>query len=216
MIGIMLLVVLCGVYVGGFIFFKKKEKPAIWNSLCFCIVAVVLALIFRENYLFHLPDFEKYESAMYGYGKLFYANPAMLLIISCVINGVAGSYGEVVRGDKSYKWNLLFFRPVVLEIGFIGLVLPYLHRIKLLGYGIGLVMIPLTIAMMIVVVTQVVLNLIEKEWRMRMWLQILFDVFIISINAAIVCWTNSVWLVVIPQGLYMYFRLRSARRLARG
>lgn len=216
MIGIILLVVLCMVYVGGSIFFKKKEKPAIWNSIFFFVVTVLLALIFRNNCLLRLPDFDRYESAMSGYGKLFYASPVMLLIISIVISGVAGSYGEFMKGDKAYKWNTLFIRPLVLEIGFCGLVLPYLYSIKILGYGIGLIMIPLSLAMILVIVVQVVLNLIEKEWRMKMWLQILFDLVTISLNTALVFWTNSVWLVVIPHVVYFYFRMKSIRKITQG
>ena len=59
LVGVILLAGLCVLYIVGGIIFRKKGKPALWNSLLFGGVVLLLAVIFRGNYLFlRLPSFE--------------------------------------------------------------------------------------------------------------------------------------------------------------
>ena len=195
LVGVILLVGFCVLYIVGGIVFRKKGKPALWNSLLFGGVVLLLAVIFRGNYLFlRLPSFES-KSAI------------VILIYASLFSAVTGYYGKYMKGDAAYQWNVSFVRPVVLEIGFTGLVLPYLHHVPILQKWIPLIVLPITLGLAVVIAIQVVLNIIDKEYRMKLWTQILYDIMIVSLDGILVMATQSVWVVLLPRGLYALTRL---------
>lgn len=200
MVGVILLVGLCVLYIVGGIIFRKKGKPALWNSLLFGCVVLLLAVIFRGNYLFlRLPSFGSKSGIV-------------VLIYVSLFSAVTGYYGKYMKGDAAYKWNVSFVRPVVLEIGFTGLVLPYLHHVPILQNWVTLIVLPVTLGLVIVVAIQVVLNIIDKEYRMKLLTQILTDIMIISLNGILVMGTQSVWVALLPRGLYGLTRLYRSKK----
>ena len=188
--GVILLAGLCVLYISGGILFRKIGKPALWNSLLFGCVVLLLSVIFRGNYLFlRIPSFE--SKSVIG-----------VIIWVCLFSLTTGYYGKYMKGDAAYKWNISFVRPVVLEIGFTGLVLPYLHHVSFLQNWVPLIIIPVTLGVVIVAVIQAVLNIIDKEYRMNLWIQIIYDIIVTSLNAILVMGTQSVWVALLPRGLY--------------
>ena len=125
---------------------------------------------------------------------------------------MTGYYGKYMKGDTAYKWNVSFIRPTVLEIGFTGLVLPYLHHVSFLQNWVTLIVLPVTLGLVIVVAIQVVLNIIDKEYRMKLLTQILTDIMIISLNGILVMGTQSVWVIFLPRGLYGLTRLYRSKK----
>lgn len=182
-------IVLCVAYVGGSFFFQKKKKPSIWNSLTFGGLLCLLACIFRGNYLLRLPNTQNTTSIM----VLIYASIAAL---------IAGYGGTCWKEKATYKWNILFLRPVVLELGFAGLALPCLHQIPFLQNGMYLGIIPMTFGMFLVIVTEVILNVIDKEYRIKLWKQLLYGIIMVSLTTLLIVMTGSVWLTLIPRGIY--------------
>ena len=190
LVGVILLVGFCVLYIVGGIVFRKKGKPALWNSLLVGGVVLLLAVIFRGNYLFlRLPSFESKSGIVF-------------MIWVCLLSLTTGYYGKYRKGDAAYQWNVLFVRPTVLEIGFTGLVLPYLHHVSFLQNWIPLIIIPVTLGVVIVAVIQAILNIIDKEYRMNLWIQIIYDIIVTSFNAILVMFTQSVWVILLPRGLY--------------
>ena len=199
LIGVFLLVGLCVLYIIGGIVFRKIGKPALWNSLLFGCVVLLLSVIFRGNYLFRIPSFESKSVIVF-------------LIYASLFSAVTGYYGKYMKEDTAYKWNVSFVRPTVLEIGFTGLVLPYLHHVSILQTWIPLIVFPITLGLLVVIAIQVVLNIIDKEYRMKFWTQILNDIMIIGLNGLLVMATQSVWVTLLPRGLYALTRLYRSKK----
>lgn len=140
----------------------------------------------------------------------------MVLIYACIASVIAGHGGPcwnvLCNGPKlqvlshnanpGYKWNVLLLRPVVLELGFAGLALPYLHQIPFLQNGLYLGIIPLTFGMFLTAVTEVLLNVIDKEYRIKLWKQLLYGIIMVSLTTLLIIMTGSVWLTLIPRGIY--------------
>lgn len=200
MLGLILFVILCVVYAGGAFFFRKKEKPSIWNSLIFGSIVFFLAIIFKPNYLLRLPNTDN-------------TNSIMALIYSSILSLIVGYYGKYKRESRAYRLNVSFIRPVVLELGFTGLVLPYIHSISFLGKWMDVGLFPLTFGILIVTTAEVILNTIDREYRMKLWKQILYDMAAVILNALLIVMTDSVWLVLIPRGIYALSRWYGGYRL---
>lgn len=200
MIGVVLYLVLCAAYVGGSFFFRKQGKPSIWNSLVFASIVCLLAVILRPNYLLRLPD-------------IVNTNSIMVLIYSSILSLIVGYYGKYAKENGAYRWNVWFIRPLVLEIGFTGLILPYIHSNSFLRKWIDVGLLPVTIGILIVAATETILNIIDKEYRMKLQNQILYDMVAVIFNALLVVMTGSVWLVMIPRGVYVLSRWYGGYRL---
>ena len=200
LVGVILLAGLCVLYIVGGIVFRKKGKPALWNSLLFGCVVLLLSVIFRGNYLFlRIPSFES-------------KSIIVVLIYVSLFSAVTGYYGKYMKGDAAYQWNVSFVRPTVLEIGFTGLVLPYLHHVSFLQNWVPLIIIPVTLGLIIVAVIQAILNIIDKEYRMNLWIQIIYDIIVTSLNGILVMGTQSVWVILLPRGLYALTRLYRSKK----
>ena len=201
--GILLFFILTIIYVGGSIFCRKKETPTVWNSLAFLGITMLLSLLFRHNYILRLPQPED-------------NNYLMCLIYSGVICILCGVYGKYMKGDKTYQCNALFLRSLILDIGFAGLVLPYLHEISIMTYLIDVGFVMLSIGMICTVAAEVTLNLIGGEYHMSVPRQIAFDLVITILNTLLIYMTTSVWLALIPRGIYALCRVWKNRRLKGG
>ena len=182
-------IILCAAYVGGSFFFRKKQKPSAWNSLVFGVLVCLLAFIFRGNYLLRLPNIQN-------------SNSVMILIYASIASLISGYGGSCWREKTAYKWNILFLRPVLLELGFAGLALPCLHQIPFLQNTMYLAFIPLTFGMLLTTVTEVILNIIDKEYRIKLWKQLLYGIIMVSLTTLLIVATSSVWLSLVPRTIY--------------
>lgn len=198
--GVVLLIMLSVVYVCGNLFFRKKGKLSVWNTLVFGVVVFFLTFVFSPNYLLRLPNFKN-------------TNSVMALVFAGVPSIIIGYYGKYEKENKVYKWNVWFLRPVVLELGFTGLAMPYLHTISFMGKMLDVGIMMVSVGMLLVAVVQAVLNIIDKELRMVWWKQLIYDMVILCLNMALVLISDSVWLALIPRGLYAISRAYGGYRL---
>lgn len=53
-----------------------------------------------------------------------------------------------------------------------------------------------------VTVTKVLLNVIDKEYRIKLWKQLLYGIIMVSLTTLLIIMTGSVWLTIIPRGIY--------------
>ena len=60
---------------------------------------------------------------------------------------------------------------------------------------------------------QAILNIIDKEYRMNLWIQIINDIIVTSLNGILVMGTQSVWVALLPRGLYALTGLYRSKKL---
>lgn len=190
MIGLGIYLLMCIAYVIGAFFLQKKEKSSVWNSLIFSVVVLILALILRPNLILSIPKV---------HDSFFY----VILVFMIGFAWFVGYYGKYTKGSKVYKLNLFLIRPVVLEIGFCGVAM----------FCLGDLTLNMAVIMPLVIVAVTILNLVEREYRMAVKRQIIFDIIFTFFDMLLAGATLSVWPIIIPHVVYALGKWRGEKKL---
>lgn len=198
-IAIILAIVVSGAYVLVHFLQEKKSYGAI-VGIGAILLFVVLGVLFKKGFLFQNPDLEDSD---------FTVALAMLLIME----GFAGYYRQYFKKTASHDLTELLLKPLLLQLGCMGLVLPYLNAVEELSKGFNLVIIGSNPAIVVTVVLMVLLKTITGGYAGGSARRVLKDLFIWFVGGMLIVSTRFVWWTVGAELFYGLIVLKKSVKI---